>query len=593
MKKIITSLFLLLLSVFICFSEEIYALIDLNHAFLNKAERKIGNIILADIKDSRKEKQGQGDITFLGNVRVKNYGIATPFRSKLPIDYSLTNLFDEALSYAGFDIAGTTPDRKTPVLNVELLSCYFDGMMVYGLNMKYKITLTSADGQKTLYSKTLSATTACFLLGPPSIEAAYNRVLNTILKKTALTFSDASFIEAYHGRAYNADFEVADYTDKELESIPSDVANPQNIRYLILRNNDIKKIENLEKLNNLEELDLSMNDIKKIENLDNNKKLKFISFSSNKLASIENLDNLTELQELDLNNMDIKKIEGLDNLKKLQWLILSNNDIKKIEGIDNLKELLWLNLQNTDVKKIEGLDDLKKLIWLNFNATDIKKIENLNSLTSLIYLDFNYCLSLKKIESLDKLTNLQYLNLSNTDIKKLEGLDDLVNLRKLKIDNSPIEKIEGINNLINLEELYITRYFLPGTISISKTIKKIENIDNLVNLKVLDISGTDVSVIENVEKLTDLRILNISGTKIKTLANINSLTNLQKLDISYSKIKKLENIEDMKYLTWINYTPNQIKEISEATYNSLKSKNVQLEGMDMETWVKKRRIKIK
>ena len=343
MKKILFSLLLVFMICTLSFSETIYALIDMNYAFLKKSEAKTGTIILKEIKDSREKDEGQGDMTFLGNVRIKNYGIPTPFRSQWPIDYTYANLISEALGYAGFNVAGVTPDNKNPILAVELLDTYFDGMMVYGLSIKYKVTLLSPDGNKTLFSKVLSSSTACFLMGPQSIESAFNTGLNSILQKTALTFVSSQFIEAYHGRAYNEESELADYSKKKLSKIPDNIPNPENIRVVSFYKNDISKISNLDKLTNLEELDLSSNDIKSIDNLNNNTKLKSISLSGNKLDKIANIDNLVNLTDLNLNNMDIKKIENLDKLKNLQWLVLSNNNkIKKIEGVENLSNFIMV-----------------------------------------------------------------------------------------------------------------------------------------------------------------------------------------------------------------------------------------------------------
>ncbi|MFA7070381.1 MAG: leucine-rich repeat domain-containing protein, partial [Sulfurimonas sp.] len=55
-----------------------------------------------------------------------------------------------------------------------------------------------------------------------------------------------------------------------------------------------------------------------------------------KISKIEGLDKLVNLNELDLSYNKISKIEGLEKLVNLKVLCLSYNKISKIEGLDKL-----------------------------------------------------------------------------------------------------------------------------------------------------------------------------------------------------------------------------------------------------------------
>lgn len=90
----------------------------------------------------------------------------------------------------------------------------------------------------------------------------------------------------------------------------------------------IEKIENIDALVNLEDLDLSFNEIKMIENLEELSKLKVLSLYSNQITNIRNLHYLTQLTVLSIgrNNIDDKEqILHLRKLKNLRSLNLSEN----------------------------------------------------------------------------------------------------------------------------------------------------------------------------------------------------------------------------------------------------------------------------
>lgn len=74
--------------------------------------------------------------------------------------------------------------------------------------------------------------------------------------------------------------------------------------------------------------------------------MKILSLQNNNLTKIENLNKLTELDELYLSENGITIIENLEDIVNLGTLDLSVNKIAKIENIfhiQNLKEL-WVRI---------------------------------------------------------------------------------------------------------------------------------------------------------------------------------------------------------------------------------------------------------
>ena len=79
-------------------------------------------------------------------------------------------------------------------------------------------------------------------------------------------------------------------TANNLDLIPENFQILQNMKILILNNNKIRKIEHLNKMNELERLELRGNKIEKIEGLHFSNKIHTLTLSSNLIKSIKNED---------------------------------------------------------------------------------------------------------------------------------------------------------------------------------------------------------------------------------------------------------------------------------------------------------------
>ena len=79
-------------------------------------------------------------------------------------------------------------------------------------------------------------------------------------------------------------------TANNLDLIPENFQILQNMKILILNNNKIRKIEHLNKMNELERLELRGNKIEKIEGLNFSNKIHTLTLSSNLIKSIKNED---------------------------------------------------------------------------------------------------------------------------------------------------------------------------------------------------------------------------------------------------------------------------------------------------------------
>ena len=157
-----------------------------------------------------------------------------------------------------------------------------------------------------------------------------------------------------------------------------------NLKVLILKNNRITAIKNLEFLTKLKVLILG--DSGGLENkvgyeLLNSSLDKYVEdkselskFKSNRIKEIKNLEKLTNLEILNLDSNQIHKIRGLEKLKNLKQLFLRNNRITEIKGLENLRNLEVLDISYNRIKVIEGLENKENLVQLNLAFNEIDDI---------------------------------------------------------------------------------------------------------------------------------------------------------------------------------------------------------------------------
>ncbi len=203
---------------------------------------------------------------------------------------------------------------------------------------------------------------------------------------------------------------------------------------------DISAVANFK---NLVEFDLgTCNDYLDISAIGGLKKLKRV-YLQNDVKSLEPLKKLKNIEKLGLYNFDynyrvstsdIKDVvSGMTGLKELTLLNCGLWDCKFLSG---LKKLEVLSLEMNHIEYLTGLEGMKKLRYLGLNCydggrneLDLSAIKNLTQLESLA-LAGN---TIKSISPLSKLVNLEWLGLSDTGVKDLSPLLKLSKLKKLVI----------------------------------------------------------------------------------------------------------------------------------------------------------------
>ena len=117
-----------------------------------------------------------------------------------------------------------------------------------------------------------------------------------------------------------------------------------------------------------------------------------MSLADNELAKIEGLERCTLLEELCLEENRLLKLEGLSSLIYLKKLDLGKNKLSKIENLETLVHLTQLSLEDNDIQSLHGLESSVSLMELyigNNHISTLKQIQHLKDLPKLIILDLS------------------------------------------------------------------------------------------------------------------------------------------------------------------------------------------------------------
>lgn len=297
------------------------------------------------------------------------------------------------------------------------------------------------------------------------------------------------------------------------------------------------------------------------------------------------IERLTNLEELNLESSKIADLTPLHTLHNLRYLNIKNTKVTDLAPLSDLTNLQEINMENTNVEKLECLCDLSNLVKINAENTKVKsdqvlKLRLVQPKVTVIYqteelqiwwntLDNNWREAFRntididtnpKAEQLQAIANIEELTVdSRIIITNLEPLTKLMFLKKLIINDNHITDLSPLSESQQLRELNID----------GNAIADLSVLSNLKSMEVLSIENTNVIDINALEDMKELRILNISNTKIKNIKMLSSCISLEELNISNTNVKTLSpvsKIESLRYIKAIN-TKIKAKEI-----NSLRTK---------------------
>ena len=139
----------------------------------------------------------------------------------------------------------------------------------------------------------------------------------------------------------------------------------------------IEDLTGLEKLSNLEDLDLAQNKLVDVTQVGQLTKMKRLNLSQNAIVDISALAPLTDVYYLHLMQNQITDISVLSGMTGITEINIQDNLISDISPLANMKglEVIRLNTnQITDLSPLAGLPNVKALEFSKNNVTDLSPL---------------------------------------------------------------------------------------------------------------------------------------------------------------------------------------------------------------------------
>ncbi|XP_064632065.1 leucine-rich repeat neuronal protein 1-like [Lineus longissimus] len=260
-----------------------------------------------------------------------------------------------------------------------------------------------------------------------------------------------------------------DCTSSKLKYVPKGL--PLDTEVLILKGNLIASIhEELPKLTNLVELDLSFNEISRLGQqplFQNLTSLQYLNLDHNNLHSLlhGSFSGLLNLKELCLanNKLDDIQVHALGGLNHLVNITLSKNNLREIknEWFSAMSSLEMLTLDNNLITNIdkESLSNLTQLQMLSLEGNRIDDIEYgaFRKLSHLMHLSVRDNL-LNEIPkgAFTTFRDLKFLILDGNPVKFITAGDfEFINVREISLVRMPELLMVAGNSFTNLPTLAI------------------------------------------------------------------------------------------------------------------------------------------
>ena len=194
------------------------------------------------------------------------------------------------------------------------------------------------------------------------------------------------------------------------------------------------------------------NQLSRLDGLEKLKNLNTLVFSSNKIRDIHPLAALNALSSLNCSSNQIRDLQPLANLVKLTTLNCSSNQIQDIQPLANLLSFTVLNCYNNQIQDIYPLVQLGKIIAVNCSVNqiqDLRPIANLSEI-KLLLISSN---QIQDLEPLASLKSLAVLHCSDNLIEDIRPLARLDQLNSLYCSSNQIQDIRPLAGLYNLTSL--------------------------------------------------------------------------------------------------------------------------------------------
>lgn len=340
-----------------------------------------------------------------------------------------------------------------------------------------------------------------------------------------------------------------DISGKNLETLEG-ISVFTNLNLLIAPNNKFHDISELQKLTNLQYL-----------NMDN------CGLTDN----IQSIGGLTNLQELHIEGNGIQERDMnqyFGGLKNIQKLYLNNNNVTSLNFLSEIKTLKELYIDNNMVCNTDGLEQsgLETISVKNNNVELTWCGEIIDTIPDI--------LKVAKIEG-SKLYTQENIELKNCKLQNncivmdagtkeatatIKGGNADGTVITLKNYEDTIE----INDKVLADRLNkeIPRIIISNTESNGKYILHVNSL-GINAVRNLDLSAKtddtrEITDITGLEKFTELRSLNLNGNKVSNLEKLEQLKYLDTLNLRFNGLTKLDSLKNLTELIQLDVSNNSL-----------------------------------
>lgn len=248
-----------------------------------------------------------------------------------------------------------------------------------------------------------------------------------------------------------------------------------------------------------------------------------LDLSQNRLSQLPPMDKLQNLQDINLSQNNFKLFpDTLCKCRNLRTCNASNNKLTELPNeIEELKNIIALNLNSNQLERLPvTINELRHLEILHLHENKLKELPNLNKLQECTEISISENQFSAFPTSICSLSSLETLNCSTNELSELpSSFANLKNLICLDLSENDFEELpSSISHLKNLEELIISE----------NNLQKLPNINLLQKLTVLNISyNSFLEFPEEIYELPNLTHLLATGNYLKSFPN--KLGNLKEL----------------------------------------------------------------
>ncbi|CAL6090371.1 leucine-rich_repeat protein [Hexamita inflata] len=274
----------------------------------------------------------------------------------------------------------------------------------------------------------------------------------------------------------------------------------------------------------------------------------------NNIRHINELEALFNLQILNLQNNDIYRINALRNLKQMKYVNLANNKVIFSQPLNQIKgQLLIDNNLVTDNITLKNQNKPQLVDYQNFlgpNSTEeqAKELANINNYNVEMYFKFvnsieNNALQIQNDYTITDFGFTSEMNVHTLNIQNCKNVKLPLQTRQKHIKTE-------FGALINYPEAVVNK--IPNQIT-SVTIN---------NCKLTNIVG--------IENMKQLRYVNLKDNQIILINQLQLLTNLKEVLVNNNYIQDLENLTNQNWICQQNTaTDANLQEYLTDTYSTL------------------------